>query len=541
MSSLLDLVCSTIWAVRPEALQAIVGLVQREDISRHVVAAAFHSSEARQREAARAYETRIPLQAVGAYQADPVRDTFNLYRRGSTAVLPITGPITRYSNLFQIMSGNGTSVETLAKDFTAALDDPSFSSILLSVDSPGGEANGINELAQMIVAARGIKPVWAYVSDLGASAAYWLASAAEQVIAAETAALGSIGAIAVFRDAMKPSKDIAFVSSVSPRKAMDPTTKSGAEDIQELVDAYGRIFVEAVAKNRGISTEAVVENYGQGGVLLGRAAVDAGMADDLGTFEGALVSLGELTRPATPAAVPRRAAEALVDRVTALEPVASVIATTLSSHVNLSHSLANVVETTFAGGKTNLEAVQLVQGETLQGPVDHGELDQPEGDPSPATPVAEADMSDQPTTPPTPSVDYAQAELAALRAENQRLRLSAHKANANAFADARIAEMRAFPAEREHLAALYVQAALDDENLGPGVDGNLRVQTLANAVAARTSVSHLTAEALVPTTMQALHAKASAAPSDTMTEEKKTTLLGYTPLGKVLANGQGSK
>ena len=545
MTSLLDLVCSTTWAVRPEALQAIVGLVQREDVSRQVVASAFHFSEARQREAARAYETRIPLQAVGAYQATPVRDSFNLYRRGTVAVLPITGPITRYSNLFQLMSGNGTSVEALAKDFTMALDDPTLTAILLSVDSPGGEANGINELAGMIHAGRERKPVWAYVSDLGASAAYWLASAAERVVVAETAALGSIGTLAVFKDALKPSKDVTFVSSVSPLKNADPTTKSGAEEIQAFVDAYGKIFVEAVAKNRDVSTEEVLENYGRGGIMLGRAAVNVGMADTLGTFEGTLSELEASTRPAeAPTAI--RPAATLLDRVAALEALAPVLATTTVAAPTTVLSALNNVRIDVDHGRfdntpISAEAVELITDETLRAveAVIDPPAEPPTGD-EPPTPNAEADMSDQPTTPPTPAVDNVQAELAALRAENQRLRLSTHKANGAAFADARIAEMKAFPAEREHIVGLYVQAALDDENLGPGLDGNLRVQSLANAIAARTSVSYLTAEAIAPTAMQALHAKTTAVPDDTMTEERKSRLLGATPLGKTLLNGQAA-
>ena len=120
-----------------------------------------------------------------------------------------------------------------------------------------------------------------------------------------------------------------------------------------------------------------------------------------------------------------------------------------------------------------------------------------------------------------------------------RHRLSAHRATAQAFTDTKIMEMRVFPAEREYIVAQYLQAALDDEALGPGVDGNLRVQLLANSIAARTSVSHLTAEALAPTAMQALHAKISAPTGDDLSEEEKNRLLGMSPLGKALGRGKG--
>lgn len=531
MSSLLNLVCSTTWALRPEALEALSALVQKVDLSRHEVASAFHYSEARCREAARAYETKIPLQAVGAYQAQYVRESINLYRRGSVAVLPITGPITRYSNLFQMMSGQGTSVEALAKDFRMAMDDPSFSSVLLSVDSPGGESNGINEFANMVYEARDEKPVWAFVSDLGASAAYWITAAAERVVTAETAALGSIGCMAIFQEDKDEPKKLTFVSSVSPRKNLDPHTKTGAADIQALVDTLGQIFVDSVATFRDTTSDDVKDNFGSGGILVGADAVERGLADAVGTFEGCIQDLEVVGIEATVARGPQKAAVApsrMVDMVASLDQLAPVISAASSWTFNGSNWHQFIPNSILHPAFLASSAVPPLE---KQSPVE-----------GTSATVPEVDMSDQHTPPPTQTVDTVQAEIASLRAENQRLRLAAHEAAAQAFADARIHEMRVFPSERDHIVALYLQAASDDDTFGPGLRGTLRVQTLANAIAARTSVSHLTAEALAPTTMQALHAKvqaASADPNAPMTEAEKNTLLSYSPLGKSLANGQG--
>lgn len=514
MSSLLNLVCSTAWAVRPEALQAIVALVQREDISRHAVAAACHWSEARQREAARAYETSIPLRAVGSQDATPVQDSYRLYRRGSTAILPVTGPITRYSNFFQAMSGQGTSVEALAKDFYLALNDPNFDSILLSIDSPGGEVNGINEFSDMIYASRVEKPIWAYVSDLGASAAYWIASAAERIVVAETAAVGSIGCLAVFKRSGVEGEEIAFVSNVSPRKKMDPLTEDGAEQIQAMVNTYGQIFVDKVARNRGIPATMVTSDYGQGGLVIGADAVMAMMAEEVGTFEGCLMAMKDpadhpVKRPKKMRMPMPAAAHTLTDRVAMLEPLAATMTTSL-------------VTSTIEG---------------LQPPT----VVPPPEDPAPSPTALEVAMPDTQITPP---VDSTQAEMAALRAENQRLRAAAYQAQGEQFADAKIQEMRAFPAERGHLVALYVQAATDDERLGTTTDGSLRTQMLANAIAARTSVSFLTAEAIGPTAMQAISQRVTAAskdPNAPMTEVETNKLLGMSPLGKTLIpNGRVS-
>ena len=69
----------------------------------------------------------------------------------------------------------------LAPNFTQALEDDSIQGIVLNIDSPGGQMNGTNELANMIFAARGTKPITAYVGGLGASGAYWIASAADEI------------------------------------------------------------------------------------------------------------------------------------------------------------------------------------------------------------------------------------------------------------------------------------------------------------------------------------------------------------------------
>jgi ClpP class serine protease len=548
VSSLLSLVCSTTWAIRPETLEAIVGLVLREDLDRHDVAAACHWSEDRQREAARAYETRIPIRAVGAVEAQHVKDSFNLYRRGTTAVLPITGAITRYSSLFQALSGQGSSVDTMAKDLNTALKDPNFSSILLSIDSPGGEVNGINELADMIYAGRAVKPIWAFVSDLGASAAYWLASAAERIVVAETAALGSIGAMAVFHDPEASTKDMTFVSSVSPNKKMDPTTKEGARQIQALVNTIGQIFVDKVARNRGVTSSLVTADFGQGGILLGADAVKALMAEEVGTFEGCLSALAELTADAKP---PAKLAPAAVisfaELVASLEPTAQVAMAANSISEILAQVNHNSIEDQLLATVTAgmpIEARTLILTSEPK-PAQSMDIVPPLGDPESPTIVPEVAMSEPQTTPTAIPIDTAQAELAALRSENQRLRLAAYRAQGEQFADARVNEMKAFPGEREHLVALFVQASLDDEHLGPGMDGTLRTQSLANAIAARTSVSFLTAEALAPTAMQAIHQRVTSAAKDPdapMTQEEESRLLGFSPLGKsLIPNGRASK
>lgn len=213
--------------------------------------------------------------------------------RDGVAVISVTGPIFRRANLFTEVSG-ATSIETLATDFRAAMDDPQITGIVLDIDSPGGSASGISEFSQQVFDARGEKPVTAYVGNLGASAALWIASAAETLVINETASLGSLGVVAGFRLDADPSR-IEIISSQSPRKRPDPTTPEGRADIQTLVDDLAQVFVETVARNRGVDVETVLSDFGQGGMLVGKKAVEAGMADRLGSLENVIAGLSGST------------------------------------------------------------------------------------------------------------------------------------------------------------------------------------------------------------------------------------------------------
>ena len=168
--------------------------------------------------------------------------------------------------------------------------------ILLTFDSPGGQVNGVAELAAAIRATGARKPVEAYVSNDANSAAYWLASAAQRITVADTATLGSIGVRMGLtdtseQDARRGIKRIEFISSQSPDKVPDLATSEGKAKVQKIVDDLADVFVGAVAENRGVAKETVINRYGRGGIEIGAQAVKLGMADALGSFEGTLERL----------------------------------------------------------------------------------------------------------------------------------------------------------------------------------------------------------------------------------------------------------
>jgi capsid assembly protease len=215
-------------------------------------------------------------------------------RDGGVALVHVNGVISRYATMFHAICG-GTSTQMLAKDFNAAMDNPAVRSVVLYINSPGGEADGIHELAEMIYQARGRKPIVAYIGGAGCSAAFWVATAADEVVIDATARLGSIGTVMTFRTRKKSDTDqtevLEIVSSQSPNKRLDPASEEGRKAYQSELDNLADIFIDRVARNMGVSRETVLNDFGKGGVLIGQRAVDVGMAHRLGSLEGVISEL----------------------------------------------------------------------------------------------------------------------------------------------------------------------------------------------------------------------------------------------------------
>ncbi|HAA44151.1 MAG: peptidase S49 [Halomonas sp. 54_146] len=220
--------------------------------------------------------------------------------RNGVAVVPVTGPIFRYANLLTAVSG-ATSTQVLATDLQAALDDPSVKAIVLDIDSPGGEATGINELGDLIYQGRSKKPIKAYVSGMAASAAYWFASSAEEVVVDDTAQLGSVGVVLSLRkrEDRPGEKSYEIVSSNAPNKRPDLETEAGRAQLQTRTDELANVFLDKVSRNRNIPRNQVNDRFRQGGIATGALAVQAGMADRLGSLESLIAELGSPTTPNT--------------------------------------------------------------------------------------------------------------------------------------------------------------------------------------------------------------------------------------------------
>lgn len=204
--------------------------------------------------------------------------------RDGVGIMQIRGPLFTHENFLTWLFGFDT-YESLAKDFQNLMDDSNVKGVALNFHSPGGLTAGVDDLASMIYDARGIKPQGLVARAGGdmSSAAYWLGSSADQIHVASTGMVGSIGTMVQFTQ--EDPGTVTIVSDQSPMKRPDPATAEGQAEVKGLLNALSDVFISRVSRNRGTTPENVLENFGKGGVKVGQAAVDSGMADQVTTFE----------------------------------------------------------------------------------------------------------------------------------------------------------------------------------------------------------------------------------------------------------------
>lgn len=174
MSHAYRLVSGEPWAIWPEVVDSYLAILER-----HHVARTLEGDDAE------------PL-AVNPRGAQGFKAIHKSETRDGVRVIPVKGPIFRYSTLMHDYCG-GASVQSIAAELQAAMDDPHVRAVLFDVDSPGGEAKGIGELAGLIQTASQRKKVAAYCGGVACSAAYWLFSACPSVPVRPTRRSGRSG------------------------------------------------------------------------------------------------------------------------------------------------------------------------------------------------------------------------------------------------------------------------------------------------------------------------------------------------------------
>ncbi|WCR59235.1 MAG: Putative signal peptide peptidase SppA [Wolbachia endosymbiont of Ctenocephalides felis wCfeF] len=204
------------------------------------------------------------------------------------AVIPIYGILTKKPGTFDYILGM-TSYEKIHEEIKEALSDKKIETILLDIDCPGGEVNGLFDLSDFIYNARGKKKIIAIANDDAYSAAYAIASSAEEVFVTRTSGVGSIGVIASHIDQSEfdEKQGIKYTTVFAGNRKNDlnphePITSESLESLKDEVNRLYEMFLQLIARNRNLTTAKVRST--EAGLYFGKNAVEAGLADQVIPF-----------------------------------------------------------------------------------------------------------------------------------------------------------------------------------------------------------------------------------------------------------------
>jgi signal peptide peptidase SppA len=219
------------------------------------------------------------------------------------AIIPVLDTLVNRGAWLDSRSGL-TSYEGIAAQLRDAGQDPEVRSVLLDISSPGGEAAGMAGLADLIRSVRQTKPVNAFVNDMAASAAYGIASAANEIVISPTSIVGSIGVVMLHADrsgelaaqGVKPTLIFAGSHKVDGNP-FEPLSDAVRADLQASVDAHYRQFLDTVALGRGSRLTASMARATEARTFIGSESIALGLADRIASFDEVLASLSQTTRP----------------------------------------------------------------------------------------------------------------------------------------------------------------------------------------------------------------------------------------------------
>jgi len=206
--------------------------------------------------------------------------------KGSVAVIPIRSEILKYD---QPCGPRGT--QSILTDVKSADQNPNIKSILLVVDSPGGQVTGTDLLADAI--SNSTTPVVAYIEGMAASAAYWIISGASKIIASsDLDRIGSIGTMLMVED-LKPALEAEGIKfhevyaslSVDKNKDFNQVLDGNYEAYKKnVLDVINSKFLSSIKTNR----PAVDDSTLTGKIYFAPEAIALGLIDEIGSLDHAI-------------------------------------------------------------------------------------------------------------------------------------------------------------------------------------------------------------------------------------------------------------
>ena len=216
--------------------------------------------------------------------AESSSDYFEITSDG-IAIVSLQGPLMKPWSKY-----GGTSTLFARSMIRDAVKNPQVRGIMMHIDSPGGTVSGTHDLALEVQRASAQKPVYAHIDDLGASAAYWIASQASRITANATALVGSIGTYSVVHDFSKQAEltgiEVIVVSTGDFKGAGVPGTKITDDQIAEIqnrVNDLNEFFIKGVSNGRDMD-RADLEKLADGRVFIAKTARANGLIDRVTDF-----------------------------------------------------------------------------------------------------------------------------------------------------------------------------------------------------------------------------------------------------------------
>ena len=292
----LRLLSSGIWFMDARRAEVMVGALMAR-LENGPRATPFLSEDQQKERAMAAGPVSLPMVASGKGPPQNV----SIHR--------LIGVVFPRGDLEDISGGGSINLARFQSEFKQAADDPNVGAIVLEIDSPGGTVNGVPETAAMVadaVRARPDRPVVAVANSLAASAAYWIASAASELVVVPSGSVGSIGVYMLHLD----ESDLAAAMGVTPTYIFEAPRKIEGHPFAPLdgealiawqaeVKAFFDMFVRDVAQGRHVSDAVVrrdpvgatAQHFGGGRSYGSAEAVRLGLADRIDTMQAVIQGL----------------------------------------------------------------------------------------------------------------------------------------------------------------------------------------------------------------------------------------------------------
>ena len=268
MSPALRFLSSHQWAIEDATFDKLVSILERHAAGEKLDAEAMSAAIGRDQNAV---DAREPVMQID----------------GDTAIVPMRGVLARYADSVNgICQARGRSAESVQQDLIDAAET-GVNRIILRMDSPGGEVSGTAETAELIrkLSARGIQMI-AFIDGMAGSAAYWIASQADEIVASSPAAIvGSIGVkMAVVERIPDEKREKVHVITSAPAKSAPQMNEAQLGNLKALVQDMASAFASAVAAGRGLDDKEIAK-VATGEVWTAQTAKGLGLIDRIASFE----------------------------------------------------------------------------------------------------------------------------------------------------------------------------------------------------------------------------------------------------------------